>query len=907
MEKDDVELIQRTLSGDESAFSDLVKKYQKSVHALAWRKIGDFHIAEEITQDTFLQAHKKLATLKNPNQFAGWLYVIADRRCKAEFRKKRLQTQSLEATNEETLEKTAYADYICEQREEAAVEHRRRIVQKLMEKLPESERTVMVLHYLGEMSCEEISKFLGVSPNTVKSRLKRARERLRSEEHIIRETLGSVPLRPDLTENIMRRIDTTKQLSPSGSKPLLPFAALGASTILIILLMGASKQFTANFQKPYSVDAKSEPTIEIVDAPVVLNIQLKPELQNRAGGDTNRSENSNNGLTKGAKTVKNNLTQDAMQWNLPEDAKARLGKGKITEIQYSPDGKFLAVAGGIGIWLYDTTTHQEVALLTEDMSEVDSFAFGPDGHTIASGSVYGPITLWDRRTGALTTLTGHTDIIWCVVFSPDGKTIASDSRDGTIRLWDAITGEVKYTLTKDSWRATMLSFTPDGQTLVSVSLEDKISLWDSITGEHQKTFALHPDCSTVGAAFSPDGKTVAIGGDKNGIVYLHHLETGELKMTLTGHGEHVDNLAFSPDGKTLATSALYDETIRLYDAHTGEHRLTLTEHTRYVRHLAFSPDGKTLASGSGDGTIRFYDARTGKARNMFIGHSEGVLSVAFNPTGDFIASGSYNGIIRFWDVDTRQHIKTLNGSKDGFKDMARSLVFSPDGKTLICGSDEGIRFWDTHTGEHKKTLTGHTDVVDTVVLSPDGNILASGSWDNTIRLYDAHTGEHKKTLTGHKSEAESVTFSPDGKTLASGNQDNTIRLWDVDTGENKMTLTGQTEWIRSLAFSPDGKTLASGGTERIIFLWDIETGKTKTKLIGHTDWVYSIAFSPDGKTLASASFDTTLNLWDAHTGEYKKTLAGHTSSVNSIAFSPDGKILASGGSDGSVLLWEINP
>ena len=209
------------LSGDEAAFSILVNKYQKSVHALAWRKIGDFHIAEEITQDTFLQAHKKLASLKNPDQLAGWLYVITDRLCKAWFRKKQ-QMQSLEvtscvhtkiasrvssrespsykescsvgviserdlypqnfgrqSTSEETLGKTVYASYVTKQREEVSVERRRKIVQKLLEKLPESERTVMVLHYLGEMSCEAISKFLGVSPNTVKSRLQRARKRLR--------------------------------------------------------------------------------------------------------------------------------------------------------------------------------------------------------------------------------------------------------------------------------------------------------------------------------------------------------------------------------------------------------------------------------------------------------------------------------------------------------------------------------------------------------------------------------------------------------------------------------------------------------------------------------------------------------------------------------------------------------
>jgi len=120
-----------------------------------------------------------------------------------------------------------------------------------------------------------------------------------------------------------------------------------------------------------------------LDTPAVLDIQSKPNLQNRVGG-ANQSKNSNNGLTEGTKTVENNLTQDVMQWNLPEDAKARIGKGRINEIQYSPDGTILAVASGIGFWLYDTTTHQEVALLTEHTSAVSNITFSPDGRFFAS-------------------------------------------------------------------------------------------------------------------------------------------------------------------------------------------------------------------------------------------------------------------------------------------------------------------------------------------------------------------------------------------------------------------------------------------------------------------------------------------------------------------------------------------
>ena len=915
MEKDDVELIHSILSGDEHAFSILVKKYQKSVHALAWRKVGDFHIAEEITQDTFLQAHKKLAALKNPSQFAGWLYVIADRLCRAWFRKRQLSTQSLETTDVETLEETDYSNYVREQREGTAVEHRRRIVQKLMEKLPESERTVMVLYYLGEMSGKEISKFLGVSPNTVRSRLQRARKRLKNEEHIIRETLGGIPLSPNLIENIMRNVGTIKQASPSGGKPFLPLAALGSSAILIILLMGASHQFIVRSQLPYSFDAQSESTIEIVDAPVIRHIISKPDVQNRVGNDTIPGRNSNKGLPTGTQSMKNNTVQEPTQWHLPEDAEARLGKGTIREIQYSSDGAILVVATGIGIWIYDTTTYQEVALLTAHTSEVKCLAFSPDGNILASGGEDGTILLWHRSTGAQKVLTKSTESISNLAFSPDGQTLASGS-GGTIRFWDTITGEQKQPFTGLPKHISNVSFSPDGKTIVSVTWGGGVCVSDAITGKPKRTFAAPVTNNVFSLACSLDGETVAIGS-RDGNIYLSDLNTGKLMRKLTGHSEDVQRVVFSPDGRTLASSSYLDETVRIWDVHTGEHSRTLTEHTGDIEGLAFSPDGQTLASsGSGDGTIRFWDVGTGDEKHAVAGHTDDIFSVAFNPDGKFVASGHEGGVIRFWDVVTGSHLKTFKGPNYD----ASCLVFSLDGKTLACAGGLDILLQDAHTGEEKMRLTGHTWGMHSMVLSPDGNILASGSEDMTIRLWDMHTGEHKRTLKGHKHRVYSVAFSPDGKTLASGSDDNTVRLWDVDTGETERILTGHdgelegvdnghssVEGVKSVAFSPDRKTFASGGGDNVIHLWDIGTGKRKMTLVGHTHWVFSLAFSPDGKTLASGSVDSDIRLWDPDTGEHKKTLTGHGNWVRSIAFSSDGKTLVSGSDDGSVLLWKIDP
>ena len=222
MERDDVQLIHETLAGDDAAFNTLVEKYQKSVHALAWRKIGDFHHAEEITQDTFLKVYRKLATLKDPNQFAGWLYVIANRLCIAWLRKRQPTMQSLEDTPVVEIEESSHTHYVSEQRETEAIAYNTELVKKLLKKLPESERTVMTLYYLGEMTTKEIGNFLGVSANTITSRLQRARKRLQKEQELlVHEVLSGVQVSADLSQNIMRQITDIKPTPPLAPKPFL--------------------------------------------------------------------------------------------------------------------------------------------------------------------------------------------------------------------------------------------------------------------------------------------------------------------------------------------------------------------------------------------------------------------------------------------------------------------------------------------------------------------------------------------------------------------------------------------------------------------------------------------------------------------------------------------------------------
>ena len=292
MKNDDAQLIQRVLDGDDTAFSALVKKYQRSVHALAWRKVGDFHIAEDITQDAFLKAYQGLSTLKEPQSFGSWLYVITANQCKAWRRKRRTWMQSLEDTSIAQLEKATYSGHIIEENEQMTEETQREVVKKLLAKLQESDRTVITLYYLGGMTYEEISNFLGVSVGAIKSRLHRARQRLKKEEPMIREALDNFQITPNLTENIMREISRLKPVTPSGGKPFMPWGTIAVSTVAVILLMlGVGTEYLSRFQKPYSFDATSEMTIDIIETPVVLNLESKPDVRTQLGSTAAPSKN----------------------------------------------------------------------------------------------------------------------------------------------------------------------------------------------------------------------------------------------------------------------------------------------------------------------------------------------------------------------------------------------------------------------------------------------------------------------------------------------------------------------------------------------------------------------------------------------------------------------------------------
>lgn len=639
-----------------------------------------------------------------------------------------------------------------------------------------------------------------------------------------------------------------------------------------------------------------------------------------------------------------------MQWQLPDGAKFRLGKGSIKDIKFGPDGRLFAVATSVGIWLYDTHTGTEIALLNAKPSNVRTIAFSPDGKTLLSGDSKGEVKLWDIPTRQSRETFQVPEKITNAVaaFSVEGIKLANGEH-GHIRVWASSSETPQQIVTdihaNDRFRhLIVMALSSDGRLLAAAERGDSkifpIYVWDVNTGDLLFTLKAHTRWIRV-LAFSPDSKILA-SGDEYRVIRLWNIETGTHRATFKVAKGSFHALAFSPNGKLLASGSS-DGSVRLWDATVknsegnilGQYvpSLTVKGHKEDVSTLAFSPDGKTFISGSyADENIYVWDTTTGSKRFTCQGHFGYTSGLAFSETGGTLTSvhrvNWRNVQLKVWDVSIGSQL-----SNDSLNIAGAFGAISPDGQTIVSHEyweHNKTQLWDVNAKRWHFSLKGlpkrkrierGTLFQAGFTFSPDSATVASGGADNVVRVWDAamqhqsgfqrffaiFTGGYHPRLTiqGQPVHVRTLAFSPDGKILAGGSNGGFIHLWNAHTGTELFTLRGHRNRISALAFSPDGKTLAGANRDGEISLWHTANGtQSSANLLKPRATVNKLLFSQDGKILVSGDSSGTLHLWDVQIGRLLATHTGHTNPIQTLLLPADGKTLVSGGSDGTILLWD---
>ncbi|MGH4029941.1 WD40 repeat domain-containing protein, partial [Actinomycetota bacterium Odt1-20B] len=586
----------------------------------------------------------------------------------------------------------------------------------------------------------------------------------------------------------------------------------------------------------------------------------------------------------------------------------------------SHNGRTAAVAGFDGVDLRNTATGRRVRTFETHMGIQQTMAFNHEDRILAVANSHADmsprnqIQLRDIRTGeTVRTLTGtEHDNFEELMFSADGRTLASGTSYGRVRLWDVRTSRSRSQVEGYSKLRTGMAFSPDLRYVAMSSKAGELSLWSLTGGSEQMKISGKSDPPASALAFSPDSRILATGL-RNGAVQLRRVADGKLIRTALGRSvTSIRALAFSPDGGAIAV-ANDDGTVTLHDSGTGRLLGTVAAPEQgQGTELGFGARNDTLIVNTSK-NLRSYDLSAMRPRATLSRSAGYTGALALSGDGKRLFTVSKDGGTQLWDV-VRGKALTARGPEQAQYFAYLATFDSAESPLAVGFGDQQMLTWDAASGTIHGRMPRDRSEISDLSLSPDGRLLAAGERSvgerQRVVLWDAGSGKRLQDLMIGKRSADALTFSPDGRALAVGRGREGTQLWDTARRKRRATLPEDVG--EGLAFSADGQTLATatpGGSSEadgVVRLWDIPGARVRATLNGHTRHVVAAVFSQDGRTLATAGSDGTVRLWDAATGLPRATLTTPEGSPSSVALTPDSRTLVIGTNSGDISVWRVD-
>ena len=611
---------------------------------------------------------------------------------------------------------------------------------------------------------------------------------------------------------------------------------------------------------------------------------------------------------------------------------------------FSPDGKLLATTTFDGTTLWNTRTWKRVGEpLRSSQGRWEGLDWSPDGRTLAIAGGEGRVELWDvstrkelREFEDPAAASADDPALATVRFSPDGSILAAGGQEANhVTVWNAATGRVlgrpMAVKPPGSGGAQSISFSPDSRRIAVPGSAGKVGIWAVATGRKVRRLAIGN--AGVGSVIFARGGRAIIATDDSGRVSFVDVRTGRPWRDPLSVGDNgADSLDLSPDGRLLAVAS-YDGPVFVWDVKTGTpYGAPLAADTSPPNGVTFSPDGRTLVTGHLDSAV-VWDLSGRHVLGTRLGRQRDVVSdVAFSSDGRWLVAGLLGGDTVVYDAATRKVARRLRGTSP-----VTAVAVRPDGARVAVGTVDGhVRLFDPQTGAVVGSPLGVGRLpVWQLAFSPNGRLLAVDTDPNgagktaftqprsgRVQLWNVDSRRRVgRAIVPHAGTVFSVAFNPAGTLLATGSYFGRLDLWDVSTqAHHGKRMKVADDGVASVAFDPKGQLFAMGGANGPVRVWRVSDQRPALPaLTGQTPPVTGASFAPAGSMLATTSLFGGTRLWDSATGlGYGGDLVSERPASREPhvelpflgvgnAFSRDGKLLAAAGVDAYAMLWEVDP